>query len=237
MRKLLTLAAATLLAYGAAAQTTQGRLALTGAAGYSSSSGSSDREVNGRTSSDKGSSYTLSPSIGYFIKDNLEIGAGMRYEKHKSEWTSPSDFNFTHSTLERKRDELRIFARQYKYLTERLALQTTLAGGIGTATQQLSNEYSNPYYTSNYSRYYDRVRTVSLSPGIAFFPSDRLALSANLGALQYEHKATHNSNWQKHQGTPIVDRDIHENKYKTNSFGLDFSSWNLNFGLSLFIGK
>ncbi len=237
MRKLLALAAAALLAYGAAAQTTQGRLAVTGAAGYSSRSGSSDQEVNGRTTSDKGSSYTLSPSIGYFIKDNLEIGAGMRYEKHENEWTTPSAFNVSHNTYDRKRDELRVYARQYKYLTERFAMQTTLAGGIGTTTQQSSNERSNPQYASNYSRYYSRVRTVSLSPGIAFFPSDRLALSANLGALRYEHKATHDSNWQKHQGTPIVDRDIHESKYKTNSFGLDFSSWNLNFGLSLFIGK
>lgn len=237
MRKLLALAAATLLAYGAAAQTTQGRLALTGAAGFSSGTGSSDQEVNGRTSADKGSSYTLSPSIGYFIKDNLEIGAGVGYEKQTSEWTTPSAFNVTHSTYERKRDELRVFARQYKYLTERFALHTTLAGGIGTATQQLSYERSTPQYQSNHNRYYDRVRTVSLSPGIAFFPTDRLALSANLGALQYEHKATHNSNWQKHQGTPIVDQDIHESKYKTNSFGLDFTSWNLNFGLSLLIGK
>ena len=240
------------LSYASQAQTTKGTVAFTGSLGYSKYNSKTDQKNNAipfaefEPPKNIQSSLTLSPSIGYFLKDNLEIGASMFYRYSKSDNISHSiihtdgirridrQYNSLHDTKEKG---FGIYARKYKFLTEKLAMYGTLS--VGHRKSTLNSVYSST--TSDFKDYSDTntkhtMFSAVLSPGITFFASQKIGLNANLGAIAYNRdKREETSTYRESdQLQPLIQRS---GSHTFNSLVISLSTLHLNFGLTYYLGK
>lgn len=238
MKKLFIFILAAFFGCSVHAQTTKGTVALTAAFGYNQYNGTADKEVNNLLFKSAGHNYTIAPSVGLFIRDNLELGASAYLHENTHESLAPSP-DFIHSFKSESQEKaFKLYARQYKFLTQRLAAYATLSGGINS--RNYSSTVTHTYLAAT-GYIYTQVRddhyttfSAALSPGLSFFASDKIAISMNLGALAYSrHKVDEASDYEDSRYTP----NSYEAYYKSNILELDFSSINLNFGLTYFIRK
>lgn len=238
MKKLtLLIAIAALAAFGAQAQTAKGTLVLTGKAGYSQSKTKSDRDTNNPYNSHELYNYTLAPAFGYFIKDNLEIGATAHRYKFQYENINYFEGGSTTWNYGENNKGVSVYARQYSYLTEKLALHGTLSVGLSNQVYY-TNTYSAGPYAQNSKSEFDAIRlNSSLSPGLTFFASNKIGLEASLGALKYSRSNTDFVNESSSYINSPDNPKRSESTHKRNALQFDFSSMHLNFGISYFLGK
>ena len=237
MKKLTLIAIAGFLVFSAQAQTTKGTLVLTGKLGYMQSTSKHDRHKDNPLSEFEQYNYTISPSIGFLIKDYLEIGVrAHRYKLHNKDTGYSESAKNTWEQGENTKG-VSVYARQYKYLTEKLALHGTLSAGISNQVTSYASSMVGPYpYTSREERD-DILVNGSLSTGITFFASKKLGIQAGLGALTFSHSVTDSfREFNLHGDTPS-ELQRREDTYKRNVLQFDFSSMHMNFGISYFIGQ
>jgi hypothetical protein len=238
MKKLALLCAVTLLAYGAQAQTSKGTVVLTGKTGYTQYKGENEKKYEGNDYGAEGYSYTLSPSLGVFIKDNLEIGTSLNFSRYKGE-NFNSTPSYTNSLIAEGREKnFSIYAKQYKFLTERLAVHGTLSAGLGKSEKTLVSTYLNTYSSQSSDQHEKTTSfTFGVSPGVTFFASDKIGLTASLGTLSYSRSKDIRENAFSNIMYPPHSPYRNDYSYKTNRLQLDFSSMYLNFGISYFLGR
>lgn len=240
MKKLIVLVVASLFAIHAHAQTSKGTVALTATFGYGQNESFSEKEQNGLLYGAEGLNYAVAPSIGVFIKDNLEIGTSGYWYMSKLESFTPSADYSSRSYLQTEyRDKFfGLYARQYKFLTERLAAYVTLSGGLRSWNFVMVSSYTQNSDTTPITTYTkdDQNTTLSaaLSPGLSFFASEHIAISFNLGALKYSRHTVDEK--YKTEDTRYNLDDI-VLQYNSNILEFDVSSINLNLGLTYYIGK
>lgn len=238
MKKRILLCAAGLLAYGAQAQTTKGTIVLTGSIGYIQQK-TEQRQENELIISSEWSNRTVSPSIGLFIKDNLEVGASFHRYRQREEYNYQSTRNdFGHNRINLE-NSFSLYATQYKYLTDKLAVYGRLSagGGIGKTEDNLSSMHRDASIAVFRSKNNVTAIRAALSPGITFFPSDKVGLDASLGALVWQHrKVKRTTTTIDEYYTPESPHTV-ETPYTNNIFALDFSSMNLRFGISYFLAR
>ena len=235
MKKIAILCATALITLGAQAQTTKGTVALTGKFGYTQQKAEPD-EHNGRDFYNLDSyTFTIAPALGLFVKDNLEIGASVYLTRRKSESLS-TNLNYRGDDFAEGNEKgFNIYATQYKFLKERIAVHGTLSAGLGNTenTRLFTNRDQLRVYQSGDS--YDKASefSVALSPGLTFFPSDKIGISANLGALRYSRRDI-----EEVYKSSMYDYMEHDRSaYISNTVELDFSSLHLNFGITYFFRK
>ncbi|PVY39427.1 hypothetical protein [Pontibacter virosus] len=238
VKKLTILAITGLLAYSVQAQTTKGTLVLTGELGYTQSKSETDKEKNSPLYEYEHYNYFVSPSIGFLIKDNLEIGAtAHRYKSANENIRYMEGFKSTWK-LSQKTTGASVYARQYKYLTEKLALHGTLS--VGVSNQEYHDISSNSDAPYSYHFLYEFDATTlngSFSPGLTFFASNKIGFTASLGALTYNRVTTDAA--REHSDYYYSPDEFERREYtlKRNVLLFDFSSLHLNFGISYFLGK
>ena len=238
MKRLTLLCAVTLMAYGIQAQTTKGTIILTGKAGYTQHKGETEKKYEESDYGSEDYSYTLSPSVGVFIADNLEIGASVNLNRNKYESFSSWPNSSSSYLSETKEKDFRVYARQYKFLIERLAVHGTLSAGMGNRETNLVRTSVNMYYPETHNKHEVSTRfSIGLSPGLTFFASNKVGLHASLGALSYSRFKDKRENATTNLIHPPHSPERNDYSYKTNALRLDFSSMNLNFGISYFLGK
>ncbi|MFD2247341.1 hypothetical protein [Pontibacter ruber] len=232
MKRLLLFVFVTLLSVNTRAQTTKGTITFTGTLAH--------WQVKHRSEFvEQGSMFgrirttTLAPSIGGFVKDNLELGAILYiYQDNHEDWwegfrlDKPIDhpWDETYSSYDEHKIDYRVYARQYKYLTGKLAAHFTLSAGISNRHLKLTrgrnvNEIVD--HKEEETNFY-----TALSPGLTYFALKNLGFSANLGALSYTRHKFLSAN-----------PDFGSQPYKSNVVKLDFSSMNVNFGMTYFLRK
>lgn len=149
MKKLILTITAIISFCGAQAQTTKGSIAITGKAGYTASD---SKQATGSTHEYRfeRSDYTLSPEIGLFVKDNLEVGVTARYFKQEDEQheyhNGISRYHYTRAHYDK---EVGLYLKQYKYLSERLAVTGTLSFGVSDLDYQTTSNHSAPFQNYN----------------------------------------------------------------------------------------
>lgn len=235
MKKIAILCATALITLGAQAQTTKGTVALTGRFGYTQQKAEPDKHNGKDFYNLDGYTYTIAPAIGLFVKDNLEIGASVYLTMRKSESLS-TNLNYRGDDFaEGNGKGFNIYATQYKFLKERIAVHGTLSAGLGNTenTSFFTNSDQLKVYQSGDS--YDKASefSIALSPGISFFPSEKVGISAKLGALRYSRRDIE----EVHKSSMYSHMEHRETAYISNTMELDFSSLHLNFGLTYFFGK
>jgi hypothetical protein len=220
MKKLFTIAILGLLSTGAFAQTSQGTKVVSGDLSLSIST--YDQKVYNpvidRTSfyRTNGTAFRFAPGIGYFIKDNLRVGAYIGYGLNNYKYISRDQS--TSSSKAKEREHIyQIGASIVKYymLTDKFAFTTT--GGIGFENRE-SKADNNP--ESSFKKNSETLALhAGLTPGLVFFPSEKVSAGMGFGFLGYRSE----------KSTNYYETSTHENS--TSSIGLDLrsSTWVVNF--------
>ncbi len=177
MKKLLAAAVFALLGTGAFAQTSQGTVVVTGQFTFTTST--SESTLNDTISNkSNGTAFRLAPSIGYMLGNNFELGAALGY---------------THSTIkniyfnsEGDRHEVKTksnaflispYLKKYFMLSEQFALTGQLSAGLSIYKWKPDSSADSQQKSTSFN--------AALTPGITYFPSDKLGISAGLGGLRY----------------------------------------------------
>lgn len=159
-------------------------------------------------------SYSIAPSFGYTLKDNLMIGIGLQYLHQKNEGSSIGFGNPGNSKATNNSIGLTPYIRGYKGIGKQLALYLQGEAGYnhfwGTNVQNGQN--GNNDSTGN-------NLFVGMRPGITYFLGRKLAIEASYGSLGYSYTERKNDN-----GTYS----------KNNSFNLNLNTSDLLFGIAYY---
>lgn len=193
MKKLfLTLSAAVAVTFAANAQTEKGKTILGGTVGYDYTK---VKDVDG---SDQ--SFSIVPNVGVFVSDNIAVGLGFGYQ-----WSQDDD-----GTDKDKVGAFQAapFARLYKGDGNfKFFGQLSVPMSWGTAKTNDTKVAT----TANYG--------AELSPGFAFFPTDKIGIEFSVRGLYYE-----NSSYKPEGGE----------KTSANRFGLNADSFAPKIGIQFY---
>jgi len=199
------------------AQINKGSLFLGGNIGFNSShSVADDNSV-----SYKQDGFTISPTIGKAIKENLILGAGLIffYNKYRQGPTNINDYQKSNGY------GANVFLRRYKGIGKNfyIFLEGTLGGNY-------TKSYNSPL--TSYNNYKRTSFGLGATPGISYAVSKRLQLELGLNqilSVDYTHE----------KGDKGVNYGV---PYKSNSFSITTSLTNsylssVYFGFRLLLGK
>jgi hypothetical protein len=215
MKKLLSLVLLSTLAGAAHAQTAikAGTIQLGGNVGYahnSSESPISSGSYYPTKATTTNNQFAVSPSVGFFVADNLAIGLSGGYQAYYSKY---SDAQGSSSETRNKQFQLGAFVQYYKMVTEQFGFTGTLAGGyqhtnFGNSSTPTKGAYAN------------------LTPGIVFFPIPKLAIGASIGGLNYTYTSYKAPDFFNSSET-----------YQSSSFGANFGLSQLLFSGTFYFGR
>ncbi|HWW42514.1 porin family protein [Pedobacter sp.] len=194
MKKLLlSIAAVAALAFTTQAQTEKGNTMLGGNLSFLST------KANGAPKSDV--SFSIVPSVGYFVSNNFAIGTGVGYTYDKVANTAVTTGSLTQAF------EVAPFGRYYVALSD----QFKFFGQVAVPMQ--FGNYKSIDVQGNTS---DKLGTttnigVTVAPGFAFFPTKHIGIEFSVNGLEYQHAQT------KVEATGA--------KASSNSFGLDANTF------------
>lgn len=237
MKHIVITALLAILGTGALAQTNHGTVALSG--GLSISSSNTEQS---ETSDAEGFSFGISPQVGYFIADNLELGVSTAYSFAKNEYhymnfigssvpgNEPRAWNSSESKNKQHTYTLGFYLKKYFMLTDKVAIHGT-SSVYYTSSRQSNSSATTSFFpgageahSESTDKYAYGVLGLNLSPGITFFPSEKIGLGASFGSIGYSRITNHNSS-------------ADDAKAKSNSLSLNLSSASLVFGFSYYISR
>jgi len=123
----------------------------------------------------KNNSFSINPTVGYFVSDNLAIGTGIGYNWSKDE--SVMD-------LSTKRDAFQVspFVRKYSANGPlRFFAQLSVPMSWGKTTVETNNVKAESKF-ENYG--------VELAPGLAYFPTSKVGIELKVRGLYYNYNNT-----------------------------------------------
>lgn len=194
MKKLFTLAALCTLAATSYAQTAikAGTVQLGGSVNYSQQT--SDSPYNYYTGSGQptyttqhytNKGFSVNPSVGYFVADNLAIGLNLGYGRTKVVYSYDNTYNgYGYDNNEQRSTQLGLgaFVQYYHMFTDQFGVAGTLSGGYNHTTQRYSSGSTTSATSNGYSG--------ALTPSLVFFPVPKFALGASVGSLSYSHSTS-----------------------------------------------
>ncbi|GAA4038906.1 hypothetical protein GCM10022409_25710 [Hymenobacter glaciei] len=208
-----------------------GTISLGGSVGYSRSTSKTSGTSGNNTSSTEtnSSQFNISPSVGYFVLDNLQVGLNLGYSSVRQPYTTSS---LPYYSLPEPGPQTRLsvgpFVQYYKMVSEQFGFTGNLGAGYQREHYQTyygGNSTSPDLLEINGSGFY-----AGLTPGIVFFPIPRLGLNASMGALAYNH-----SNYKYPTGVNVVGPVDYTNT--TSYFGANFGLSQLQFGGTYYFGR
>jgi len=195
MRKLfLTMMTGLGFAVAVNAQTDKGNMMFGGNAAYDYSK---VVDVDGNTQK-----YTIMPQVGFFVQDNFALGLGFGYSGTTEK--SASDIKSTVGEF-----AVAPFARLYKGEGP-VKFFGQLSVPMGWGTSKVDDNKTGT--TQRYG--------AAVSPGIAYFPSNRLGIELSVKGLYFENTS------RKPEGG---------SKVSANAFGLDANSLAPSIGVSFYL--
>ncbi|KAA2218833.1 outer membrane beta-barrel protein [Maribacter flavus] len=189
----------------------KGQLSLSGAAAlnfrsYEIGAMNDQREVNT-------TGVQIAPHLGYLVKDNLQIGLGLRYAHNKNEnaFLSPTTNNIIYSTS--NSIGATPYIRFYKGIGKQLSLY--VQGEMGY--DRIWTNTDDPIDSGNESKGYNMF--LGIRPGITYFIGNKWALESSIGALGYSYYETE---YEDGRST------------KLDSFNLNLDASNIFLGLTYY---
>ncbi|WP_137758062.1 outer membrane beta-barrel protein [Pontibacter sp. SGAir0037] len=231
MKKVILLLIAVLCYSNLQAQISKGSIALTGTLAYSYST-YEDRDAS---TFQKVKNYELGPSVGIFIKDNLEVGANFNFGRERIS-NDRLSLGPPYTSDDRYRTfSYNAYAKQYLFLLDKIALHAVLSVGYNKTVTQFNSIYTGTSAIPSRSNESDsRYFSAGVSPGITCFISPKFALNLNLGLLGFSKTTYDSKNVELLNGVINFQDDYTS---KSNSFNFDFSSATLNYGLTYYLGR
>ena len=164
MKKILAIAFLSGLAGVAQAQTVikAGTFQLGGNVGYSRTSQDRLVPLTGGIlgkQTDTNSQFSIAPSVGFFVADNLAVGINANYQS-----TNQYDARYY---------QVGAFVQYYQMVSEQFGFTGTLGAGYQHANYSAGfSDKQNGFYAG-------------LTPGLVFFPIPKLSVGASIGGLTY----------------------------------------------------
>lgn len=201
------------------AQTTAGKILLSGDMAYYANS----REDSGSGNSTKQTyrQYGISPTLGYFLRDNLAVGLTGSVGRYRNEYenTTPGSYNSSNTSYAQS---VGPFVRYYHMVNEKFGLYGQLAGGYQHGSDRTSD--NRPNAATSRSSYNGGFG--SLTPGLVFFPTEKLGLQLTLGNLGYTAS----------KGSQKQDGFTQKSTSTIKDFNARFGLQNLAIGASFHVG-
>ena len=200
MKKLLlSIVAVAALAFTTQAQTEKGNTMLGGNLSFLST------KANGAAKSDV--SFSVVPSVGYFISNNFAIGTGVGYTYDKVANKFGADGKVSVAGSLTQAFEVAPFGRYYVALSDQFKFFGQVAVPMEFGTLKAINADNNTG---------DKLGTstnigVTVAPGFAFFPTKHIGIEFSVNGLEYQHSQV------KSEATGA--------KASSNSFGLDANTF------------
>ncbi|MGI4870787.1 MAG: hypothetical protein ACRYFX_06350 [Janthinobacterium lividum] len=190
-----------------------GAIQLGGNISYSQSNSASTAPSSsiGGTSNTESHSFSVAPSGGYFVADNLAVGLSVGYSSSYQYAAGP--YASSPYSMRTKGFNVGPFVQYYRLLTNQFGLTGTVNASYGYSTSNYVYVYTSGIDNTdkNSKGYYANV-----VPGLVFFPVPKLALGAAAGGFFYNH--LHSTTLDNLTSTTLTDGNS--------------SSFSANFGLS-----
>ncbi len=219
MKKLLFLTLS-FCVFAMSAQNNEGKFAIekgtwniSGNLSIEASNSTTERSENTTNFESSNSGFSFTPSVSYFLSNNLSIGLAVGYGYFENENTNGINQNLQF------RNQYSIAPTIKKLFPVGKNFAFSLQGELGYMHSK-SNTSDGAYRLSQ------NTYSMTLRPGIDFFVTKKLALQANIGALQYRSMNSKSDN------------SINPSAYsKGNSqtFNFNLNSANILFGLSYYL--
>lgn len=165
---------------------------------------------------------------GYFIKDNLVVGLVVGYGNQFSEYSnttpgmnSTSNSNSSSSTT----FSVGLYGRIYKMMKDnKIGFFGNMDVLYSSGKSNTEYVYSNNLYVNTQTSKGDITGySLSLSPGVVYFITDRIGLEASYGNLSFRNQTTESTYNDGRTGTDIV-----------NGINFNFSVSSLNVGVNFY---
>ena len=223
MKKLLLSVILACIGSAVLAQTSQGNIVVSGTVGYQNNAHQTENETYTYDSR----SFTIAPGIGYILKDGLEAGISFRLSSSLNEsyhyYLNEDGRGELYSMNESKDKSFAIspYLKKYFSLSDKIAFTGEAYISFSKGKSRYQNEVVD--HSSTDSKNNNTGFGVGLRPGITFFPTDKIGLSANFGHLGYNHTTYNNEEF--------------DFKSKSSDFGLNLSGNTLTFGFGYYISR
>ncbi|SNR15057.1 DUF6850 family outer membrane beta-barrel protein [Tenacibaculum jejuense] len=156
--------------------------------------------------------FSITPSAAYFLHNNVSIGLALGYGYFESE-----NISGTNESLN--------FRNQYSIAPTIKKLFPVSKNFAFSLQGELGYSYSESKASASSLKFKENSYSISIRPGIDFFVTKKLALQANIGALQYlniNRKAEDSSNVNLSEGN-------------SQNFDFNLNSSTILFGLSYYL--
>lgn len=162
---LLSLVAVAAITFGANAQTEKGKVILGGNVGFNST------KVEGAKKSDV--DFSIVPSVGYFVTNNVAIGTGVGYTYNKAVSSSKQNEAFVVAP----------FGRYYVGLSDQFKFFGQLAVPMAFGTNKAVDANGDTGAKLGTST----AIGVNVAPGFAFYPTKKIGIELSVNGLGYAH--------------------------------------------------
>jgi hypothetical protein len=166
MKKIITVIALALICSGAYAQFNQGRYLVGGSIGFSTST-TKLKNDNATNTLAHSTSFSVTPDVGYFVIDNLAVGAGLGLTVDASKGDGNDNSKHTETAF-----TLSPFVRYY--LDQGIFFQGQV--GFGSQSNKDKGNGSNTTTTTKLG-----VFNWALAAGYAYFLNDYVAIEPTVG--------------------------------------------------------
>jgi hypothetical protein len=165
------------------AQTSAGTLFLGGGLGFNTTNSKTTTKIGNVTATVDGpqrTEFSVIPGVGYFIADKLAVGidisfAGSSFKETEAngdyEKVSRTDIGFTP------------YVRKYFMLSDNFGFTGTLGLGVGFGSSRIEEKDGNTTTTVDGPK--STILEFGLTPGLVFFPTNRVGLEANFGFIGF----------------------------------------------------
>jgi hypothetical protein len=177
--------------------------------GSFSISASNNKQKSGSTTTEnwKSTNFSIGPRAGFFLSDNLAVGAGVGFSR--SSTTYPNYLMNNDRVVRSSNFSLSPFARYYFGIDNvGFFAEANSSLGYGRSKVTLGNTTTEGPKTSSFS--------MGIAPGFYFYVNENLSLDTRFGFLGFSRSQSKNND---------------DNKNITNGFSMDFSPNALYFGL------
>ncbi|ALW84347.1 hypothetical protein AUC43_04125 [Hymenobacter sedentarius] len=232
MKKFLLLVLLVVSADAVQAQSiSAGTISVGGNVGYSRNTSKNSSSQNGNATSQETttSQFTFSPSVGYFLADNLAVGVSLGYVASRRPYTTYSPAPATVRAELDPATTLRVgpYVQYYKMISDQFGVLGTLGAGFQVAKDHAysSNSGNATIIDFKGSGYY-----AELTPGIIFFPVPKFGVSASIGSLAFNRYKYDYPNYPN-TTTPAGYEST------SSTFGAGFGFDRLMFGGTYYFGR
>lgn len=214
MKKILTFTiVAILFSFTAQAQISQGTLFLGGSLGFASSS-TDDKVGNTETRTLESTSFSVAPSIGFFVADKTAIGLRASFSSTESTFIGGNGDKTINTRIP---VNIGLFAERYFMVIPEFGFTAGLFGNVVTGSSKrevVDGTTGIVVATENSISGFN----AGLNAGTIWFPTPHIGISAQVGLLSFSSE------------TETVKNSNPEISETQRGFNFDASTMNLNFG-------